>query len=357
MSVTRKICLIGIVILLCLYAALTPGCRKAVNSVGTGDADSDSDSDGDADFDSDGDADPDSDDDADSDGNSDFESDESDNREPCSDASWEGVIDCLHGDLYKCKNGYWEFVRECGEGTFCLSENPPYDNGGCESWAEFNDADSDTDTDTDSDGDNDGDADGDSDGDADSDVEDNSPCDNVSFEIMEGGYICAGAIHGYAWTSPGAIEGAEISPKTFELVTDDETELCVMGQTAADENWGSVGLLGINARQAEGASQTGLWRPTKENEGIDVTVRMNVNFNLRLQIRTETGGEYCTPILDGDNSVKWEDLTIECWDGNNPSYNGEDAIETVMLLVPGHNEDDIPYDFCLEQIIAIGSAQ
>lgn len=216
------------------------------------------------------------------------------------------------------------------------------------------DGDSDSDSDSDSDADTDTDSDADTDTDADSDTDaDPGSCDNVSYSVGAGGYVCAGAAHGYAWTAPGEVEGGSIDPTSFETVEAGE-ELCVTGTTAADYN--SVGILGVNAGQAEGASAVGSWEPTSDNTGLKVTVSMNGTFVLRVQVKTTSGGEYCTAISNGSNSVAWGDLTTECWETGGTPYNGSDPVESIMLIVPGTLSVGT-YDFCLDELIAVGGTE
>ncbi len=191
-----------------------------------------------------------------------------------------------------------------------------------------------------------GDSDVGGDSDADTDADDDSVCDDESFEVLEGGYVCAGQAHGYAWTSTGEVEGGTIEPSEFSTLASGG-DLCVTGTTATD--YSSIGILGVSANQVMHTDTNDTWSPS--GDGIDVTIEKNGSFPVRFQVNT-TSGDYCTEIDNGASSVKWSDLTEECWSSGGAVYNGTDPIELIMLMVPGDQDAEIDFDLCLNELIA-----
>ena len=192
-----------------------------------------------------------------------------------------------------------------------------------------------------------GDTDSTSDNTSNTGTEEEGICgDNKSFKVLEGGYVCAGAAHGHAWTSTGQVSGGTIDPSDFSDLTEGG-DLCVSGTTATD--YSSLGILGVSANQEVGSSSNGTWTPV--GNGIDVDIKTNGSFPLRFQVNASTG-DYCTEIGSGSTSVKWSDLTKECWTSGGAAYNGKDPIELIMIMVPGDQNRKIDFDFCLEELIA-----
>ena len=180
---------------------------------------------------------------------------------------------------------------------------------------------------------------------------------NGGFSLHDGGYVCAGAIHGYAWASPGDVSGSEINPEDFEGLSAGDTRLCVTGVAVADESFRSVGIMGINAGQEYDSNESGAWTGAAQYSGIYVNITKIRASTVRFQVKTASGGEYCMSLDDGVNTIAWDDLTESCWEVGNDSYDPKEPIESVMLLVPGDNEDNIVYDFCLNEMYPFGDPQ
>ena len=172
-------------------------------------------------------------------------------------------------------------------------------------------------------------------------------CDRQNYTVKDGGYICAGELHGYAWTSPGEVDGASMEPVDFSDTKAGES-LCVAGVTAA--SYDSVGILGINANQALGSVDSGVLYPDAEDNGFSVSVSRQQNFTLRFYLTAEDGELYCTDIADGDTEIRFHDLRTECWGAEGEPYNGTDGITAVMLLVPGDEARQWHYSFCLNEL-------
>ena len=103
-----------------------------------------------------------------------------------------------------------------------------------------------------------GDADSGAGGDADSDADGDVVCDGESFEVLEGGYVCAGLAHGYAWTSVGEVEGGLAEPSSYTTL-EAGGNLCITGTTATD--YSSLDILGVSANQDMHTDSTGTWTP------------------------------------------------------------------------------------------------
>ncbi len=169
-------------------------------------------------------------------------------------------------------------------------------------------------------------------------------CDGESYRVFQGGYVCAGPLHGDAWTSPGEVAGAQISPQNFNDARAGE-RLCITGNTAA--NTESVGVLGINTGQPVDEIANDGWVP--EGDGLEVNVTKTGSFPLQLVV--EAGGElYCTEIADGVSQINWSNLKTDCGKTGGMVFDGAGRIDAVMLLVPGDESAETLYDVCLWEL-------
>ncbi|MBN2341077.1 MAG: hypothetical protein JXX29_11190 [Deltaproteobacteria bacterium] len=215
------------------------------------------------------------------------------------------------------------------------------------------DGDGDTDTDTDTDGDADADADADTDADSDSDTDtDSDVVIHGDYEVFEGGYWTSGPMHGYAWTA-AVIEGSTVSPADYSELAAGGA-FCASGVVAPEPDYKGVGMVGLNVNQEEGEdTPINTFVPT--SEGLYVNVSNPGGSTLRVQIQgpegeTNADQRWCAPISQlGGETISWSTFNTACWNNSGAEYAMEE-ITAVIVLVPGSNSAEVPFEFCIHEV-------
>jgi hypothetical protein len=190
------------------------------------------------------------------------------------------------------------------------------------------------------------------------------------FQVLDAGYVVAGAWHGYAWTAAvtSAASGAAtttMEPRDFSAVAAGATELCASGSVGQSSDYGGAALLGVNVNQAELTTDGG-YLPGQtisiSDTGIMVKYSNAGSSVLRVQIQTPAGessptGRWCAVLsgTGGAETVPWTqfwggaaDPTQGCWNsaGSHPPIGTQ--ITQIALLVPGGATAAMPFSFCLQ---------
>jgi hypothetical protein len=168
--------------------------------------------------------------------------------------------------------------------------------------------------------------------------------------VPGGGYITTGNWHGYAWTTAVGT-GSSIMPIDFSMLAAGQP-LCVQGVVGPDVDYGGVGILGVNLNQEMG-TMTPVNTVTPGQAGLAIAVTNNAGSNLRVQIQgpageTDANDRWCQNITGNGGYFEYTGFTTECWSTTAPgTAYANQPIVAVMVLVPGDNMVEIPFDFCL----------
>jgi hypothetical protein len=176
------------------------------------------------------------------------------------------------------------------------------------------------------------------------------PSGGCTMDAQYPGYLHCGPWNGYAWTLATEPDlGSSISPPDFSMAT--ALPLCASGVLARVDS--AVGLLGFYVNQSVDANtpgSPGTWGVT--GKGIKYELSNPGGSPLRIQIQGARGypdETWCADISGSITGVvPWSTFNKECW-FNFPSeaYDGQTPIEQVMLLVPGANGIEQPFEVCL----------
>lgn len=186
--------------------------------------------------------------------------------------------------------------------------------------------------------------------DTDSQTDSDTTSDNQPyFTVHEGGFVEAGVWHGYVdATTEGT--GSTITPDSFDNLAAGG-DLCVSGTVGAMSNWSGNALLSMNIN--EDAQQAGVntWTPENtETMGLYVDISNPGSTEIRIKIETTGGASWCAVIHYFEGTfVPWSDFNENCWNNSGSFYSGE-AISRISVLVPGHNENERPYHYCLNEM-------
>ena len=176
----------------------------------------------------------------------------------------------------------------------------------------------------------------------------------VSWTVEEGAFASAGSWQGYVWNA--ADSGSTITPDTFEdTVAGDE--LCVSGTVGEDPDYGGNAMIGWNINQESGDTAKSSVSLTSA-DSITVTYTNTGGSPLRIQIQTEDGesdaeARWCHDLPTG-TGTKTATFTLgefntACWDGSGTDFTSA-AIEAAIVAVPGKNNADVAFDFCVQGI-------
>jgi len=176
------------------------------------------------------------------------------------------------------------------------------------------------------------------------------PSGGCAMDANHPGYLHCGPWDGYAWalaTEPD--EGSTISPSDFAVA--DGLPFCANGVLARDD--GAVGLLGFNVNQSTNGDPGGwpdTWAVT--GNGLRYELSNPGNSPLRIQIQGAKGWPeetWCADISGSSSgSVAWSAFNSMCWAPSHPpGYDSQTPLEKVMLLVPGINGAEQPFNVCL----------
>lgn len=175
--------------------------------------------------------------------------------------------------------------------------------------------------------------------------------------IGEAGYVTSGSWKGYAWTAAIGT-GSLVTPADFKTVKAGQTKFCAKGTVGKDPAYGGVVMVGINLNQVSlpptGAVEPPILDYTPTGTGIRYKVSNPGATTLRIQIQDKSGtaaGRWCADI-SGETSgfLPWEEFNTTCWSpATGKSYNKE-PLKDVSVVVPGKNTQDVPAEFCVEQL-------
>ncbi len=181
------------------------------------------------------------------------------------------------------------------------------------------------------------------------------PVDGNDYSVGEGAFVESCGWSGFAWT--GADTLSTIDPADFEGAAADAA-LCANGSVSKAEDWSGYAMLAINIGQ--GADDDDSADITPDGTGIYVDIENTAGSPLRIQIQDSTGGDDAThrwcANYTSPGVIPWSDFNTKCWDSSEgTAYNGEE-INAVMVLVPGDDDTDTAFDFCVNKIEPEGSA-
>ncbi len=178
------------------------------------------------------------------------------------------------------------------------------------------------------------------------------------------GYWVSNDWHGCTWTGVGDYGATTIMPQDFVSQSPDEP-YCVSGTVGADEEYRGVSLLGFNIAEegpadcsymdGEAPILPAVEIPNWQSEGIAISLSQSVGSILRVQIQgpdgaTDDSDRWCMEIEDptlGVAYAPYADFNTECWEGGEGEDYAGQPISAVVFLVPGRNEDDIEFGYCI----------
>ena len=173
------------------------------------------------------------------------------------------------------------------------------------------------------------------------------PSSGCAMDANHPGYLHCGPWNGYAWaTATETDQGSSISPSDFASANG--LPFCAKGVLARDDS--AVGLLGFNVNQSMNGGSPGTWAVT--GKGLKYELSNPGGSPLRIQIQGAKGWPeetWCADISGSSSgSVVWSSFNTMCWAPSGPpGYDGQTPLEKVMLLVPGINGTEQPFNVCL----------
>ncbi|HEY8946539.1 MAG TPA: hypothetical protein VIM73_19945 [Polyangiaceae bacterium] len=183
-----------------------------------------------------------------------------------------------------------------------------------------------------------------------------------NFVVGEGGYVETSSWHGYAWTSTDGKSSSTITPADFATLPAGR-QLCVSGTVAGTADYSAAAMLGFNLSQqaappGEEAPLPGTWGPGDDigNGGIFFNITNRSSTPLRIQLQgpdgdTDPTQRWCADVVGQSEDIFWHTFNTECWEGGSgTAYNGIDALESIMVLVPGGTTAR-SFDFCIYEIL------
>jgi hypothetical protein len=183
-----------------------------------------------------------------------------------------------------------------------------------------------------------------------------------NFVVSEGGYVTTLSWQGYAWTATDGKSATTITPTDFSTLPAGR-QLCASGTVPGTADYSAVAMLGFNLSQEAAmpggtAPAPSTWTPLDTNQiyGLTYNITNRAGTPLRIQIQgpagnTDPNQRWCADVSGQSGSIFWHTFNTQCWEGGNgTAYNGIDALQSVMVLVPG----DIAsrsFDFCIYEIL------
>jgi hypothetical protein len=112
-----------------------------------------------------------------------------------------------------------------------------------------------------------------------------------------------------------------------------------------------VGILGMNLNQAAGDTAAGTITPSSTS--VTVSFTNPGGSPLRVQIQGPNGDllesdRWCYELagVSGTVTIPYSAFNTQCWLNTGYFYAGE-PLEALLLLVPGSDIYDVPFDICL----------
>ena len=187
----------------------------------------------------------------------------------------------------------------------------------------------------------------------------------AGFTVDDGGYVTAGAWHGWAWPATETPNLGTTMTPTPSALTDPATgqsgtgfgsvkagdQLCVSGVVAASSVYGGVALLGFGLDQDKTPANAALntWTPT--GTGVQWAINNTGASPLRIQIQGTAGyptAAWCSVLTGSSGQIKFTDFNSQCWPGGSgTNYDLSVPLNQIMVEVPGSNTTTVPFNFCL----------
>ena len=117
-------------------------------------------------------------------------------------------------------------------------------------------------------------------------------------------------------------------------------------------------MIGINVGQVDtGAAEPPNPEIVLQGDGLYVSVTNNATNALRIQIQDALGGDnadhrWCA-LYTGPGVIPWSAFNTACWNDSGTTY-AMQPINAILVMVPGDNAADTPFDFCVDEIAAEG---
>jgi len=179
-----------------------------------------------------------------------------------------------------------------------------------------------------------------------------APACGSTWSVDEGGYITSPGTscwQGHAWTTASGANSV-VYPADFSACGS-PCSLCAYGTVGAAADFSSVGILAMNLNQAPGETVLGTATPT--GSGVTVSFSNAGGSPLRVQIQgpngaTDATDRWCYELagVSGSVTIPYASFNTECWTNTGYAYAGE-PLEALLLLVPGSDLYDVPFDVCL----------
>lgn len=179
----------------------------------------------------------------------------------------------------------------------------------------------------------------------------------TEYAVGDGAFVTACGWTGYAWTS--ADERSSITPESYSDLTTD-AQLCATGSVAADPDYASYAMIGINiGQQNTGEDDPPNAEIVPDGTGLYVDLANAGGSDVRIQIQDALGGDdpdhrWCANYT-GPGVIEWGTFNTECWNDGGAFYAME-PINAVLVMIPSSNEDEVPFDVCVNKISPEGSA-
>lgn len=178
-----------------------------------------------------------------------------------------------------------------------------------------------------------------------------------AYSVGEGAFVSVCGWHGFAWTGAGPDNLSTVSPTSFS----DQAAgapLCATGSVGADPDYGGYAMIGINVGQENtGESEPPNAEIVPTGTGLYVSLTNNASNSFRIQIQDSLGADsadhrWCA-LYSGPGVIAWSDFNTKCWDDSGTPYSKQ-PINAILVMVPGHNQNATPFDFCVTEIAPAG---
>ncbi|MBN1610445.1 MAG: hypothetical protein JW940_27700 [Polyangiaceae bacterium] len=175
---------------------------------------------------------------------------------------------------------------------------------------------------------------------------------NAGYSVGDAGFVTVCGWSGYSWTVVSPEETSSITPVgSFERWKAGEP-LCTSGSVGADEAFGYAEL-GINIGQPLDGGPDDNNGTVPDLSGLYVSLSLTVTSSIRIQIEDTTEADsadhrWCAKYV-GPGVIPWSDFNTTCWNNQGSAYSGQ-PINAVAMIVPGDDDKDVPFDFCVNAI-------
>ncbi|MBK9577158.1 MAG: hypothetical protein IPO40_08795 [Fibrobacteres bacterium] len=175
--------------------------------------------------------------------------------------------------------------------------------------------------------------------------------------LGDGGYVTSGRWKGYAWTTAIG-DGSRVAPSSFANLKAGATRLCVQGAVGRDSAFRGLVLLGMNLSQEAlppaGSLEPAIQEYSPGGSGVRFQVSNPAGSDLRIQIQDRSGlatGRWCASLAGRTSgTIPWSEFNTKCWAPATGTTYGHQALTNIGIVVPGKDVQDVPVDFCLEDL-------